>query len=95
MDYSNDFYRGVADTNDVLVEESLGKLSKSQLKKFKGDGGPLSLALSYCYKKKFDKGFALFDKYYRGYKKNAGYWNKLGICYLLKGSRRKALLYYK
>ena len=95
LDYSNDVYRGVADDNDVLAEESLGKINPSRLKRFKGDDGkPLSRALSYCYRGGFDRAMALFDRHYRRYKKNAGYWNKLGICYLLKGNRRKALLYY-
>ena len=95
LDYSNDIYRGVADKNDVLAEESLGKISPVQLKRFKGDDeGPLSHALSYCYRGRFEKAMVLFDRHYRRYKKNAGYWNKLGICYLLKGSQRKALLYY-
>ena len=94
LDYSNDVYDKVVDKSDVLGEESLARLSRSKLKKFKAKDGPLSKGLAYCYKGKFTKGFRLFDRHYRRYKKNAGYWNKVGTCYLLKGNRRKALLYY-
>ena len=94
LDYANDAYEGIVDKSDVLAEESLARLPQSKLKKFKGEGNPLSRALSYCYRGKFEKGFALLDKHYRKYKKNASYWNKIGSCYLLASNPRKALLYY-
>ena len=94
LDYSNDVYSEIVDETDVLAWESLARLSSSKLKRFDGEGEPLSRALAYCYKGKFGRGFKLFDKHYRRYKKNPGYWNKMGTCYFLKGNRRKALLYY-
>ena len=94
LDYSNDVYENIVDRADVLGKESLARLSDSQLKKFRSSEDPLSRALAYCYRGKFQKGFALLDKYYRRYKKNAAYWNKVGTCYMLEGNRRKALLYY-
>ena len=90
----NDSFKSIVDESDALGEESLNRLSKKDLKKFKESNDMPANGVAYCYRKNFKKGFEILDKYFRSYKRHPGYWNKVGTCYLLKGNKRKALLYY-
>ena len=47
-----------------------------------------------CYLKKFDDAFLKIRNTSRIYVKNPIFWNQVGNCYLLKGDKRKALLFY-
>ena len=55
---------------------------------------PINQILGSCYTKNFPKAFSISDKVFRKYKKHPSYWNSIGTCYLLKGEKKKALLYY-
>ena len=56
--------------------------------------GDLGEIAKLCYKKKFEKAFTMVKGLNKKYVKNPIFWNQVGTCYLLKGERRKALLFY-
>ena len=56
--------------------------------------GELGKLAKLCYQKEFDEAFKLVKFYNKKYLKNPIFWNQVGTCYLLKGERRKALLFY-
>lgn len=56
--------------------------------------GELGRLAKLCYEKKFTEAFKLVKFYNKKYLKNPIFWNQVGTCYLLKGERRKALLFY-
>lgn len=47
-----------------------------------------------CYDKEFDKALALIQANHDKYKQHPIFWNQVGTCFMLKGDRRKALLFY-
>lgn len=90
---SDDIYSNAkGKKSDVSNSESLQRL-------FLYDGdieleGELGKIATLCYEKKFDQAFKLVKFYNKQYLKNPIFWNQVGTCYLLKGERRKALLFY-
>lgn len=56
--------------------------------------GDLGKLAKLCYEKKFLKAFKTVKFYNKKYIKNPIFWNQVGTCYLLKGERRKSLLFY-
>lgn len=47
-----------------------------------------------CYKKKFKEAFDLVKENSSRYKRNPIFWNQVGACFMLKGERRKAILFF-
>lgn len=47
-----------------------------------------------CYEKDFDKAFKLISNNHDRYKQHPIFWNQVGTCFMLKGERRKAILFY-
>jgi len=47
-----------------------------------------------CYEGKYDEAFSLVVQNHDKYRTNPIFWNQVGTCYMLKGERRKALLFY-
>ena len=56
--------------------------------------GELGKIAKLCYEKKYTEAFKLVKFYNKKYLKNPIFWNQVGTCYLLKGERRKSLLFY-
>jgi len=79
---------------DSLAKESIARLPAPKLMNVENKGETISKVVSLCYQRKFDAAFKVFDMNFRKYKKHPSYWNQVGTCYLIKGERRKALLYY-
>jgi tetratricopeptide (TPR) repeat protein len=77
--------------NDVLKDESLGKLDNSEMgtveEKIKG-------ATGLCYLGEVERGLSQLGKVYEKYKKNPSYWNQVGSCYLNDRKIRKAKIFY-
>ena len=90
----SDFFGDDFDEGGALSRESMASAPADDLDQFDSSDNPLNQALSYCYRKQFNKAEQIFDRYYRRFKKNPAYWNQMGTCYLLKDERRKALLFY-
>jgi len=77
---------------EVLNEESIDRVYK-----YDGDiklTGTIGEIGRLCYEKKYDDAFTLVKNSNREYVKNPIFWNQVGTCYLLKGERRKSLLFY-
>lgn len=47
-----------------------------------------------CYEGDFEEAFSMVSDEHDRYRDNPSFWNQVGTCYLLKGSKRKALLFY-
>jgi Flp pilus assembly protein TadD len=90
----SDEYIGEVSNYDSLAKESIARLPEPKLMVVEKKGETISKVVSLCYQKRFDEAFNLLDKKYRLYKKHPSYWNQVGTCYLIKGDRRKALLFY-
>lgn len=84
----------VSDEPNVLKQESIAKVPEDEVEAPEDVKGDINKILVSCYHKKFDQGFAMIDALYKEYRKNPIYWTQVGSCYLLQGSKRKALLYY-
>ncbi|MEX0797952.1 MAG: tetratricopeptide repeat protein [Bacteriovoracaceae bacterium] len=85
---------------DVDMEEA-GALKDESLYRIKdfdasvGDDNDVITQIIYkCYQREFDEAFEAVAKAHDKYRGNPSYWNQVGTCYLLKGSSRKALLFY-
>jgi tetratricopeptide (TPR) repeat protein len=90
-----DYFVEVKSEAGSLGGETLDNLPEGDLDDYEDDDeNPLNQMLSYCYQKKFKQADQLFDRFYRRYIKHPGYWNQVGTCFLLRGEKRKALLYY-
>lgn len=75
----------------VLGEESLSRISDPSDLKEKGVLDEITVS---CYEKDFEKAFSLIRERSSEYKRNPIFWNQVGTCFMLKGERRKALLFY-
>ncbi len=84
----------VSDEPNVLKQESIAKVPAEEVEEPEDVKGDINKILLACYRRKFDQGFAMIDTLYKEYRKNPIYWTQVGSCYLLQGSKRKALLYY-
>ncbi|RLA66190.1 MAG: hypothetical protein DRQ88_07610 [Epsilonproteobacteria bacterium] len=82
------------DEEDVLISESLARVSSKIAGKVAGDDDPISQIIGNCYKKDYNDAFEVADKNYESYKKNPAYWNQVGTCFLLKNEQRKASIFY-
>ncbi len=94
FDSLEDEFIGEESNHDSLAKESIARLPKPKLMIVEKKGETISKVVSLCYQRRFDEAFQVFDKNYRKYKKHPSYWNQVGTCYLIKGERRKALLFY-
>lgn len=90
----NDALKDDFDDSSFLSRESMHKAKSEDLKVFDNIERPLEQVLSLCYRKKFAQADKILLRMHRKYKKNPIYWNQVGTCELLKGSKRKALLFY-
>lgn len=84
----------VSSEPNVLMQESIAKVPENEVEEPEDVKGDINKILLSCYRRKFDQGFAMIDSLYKEYRKNPIYWTQVGSCYLLQGSKRKALLYY-
>ncbi len=84
----------VSDEPNVLMQESIAKVPEEEVEAPEDVKGDINKILLACYRRNFDQGFAMIDALYKEYRKNPIYWTQVGSCYLLQGSKRKALLYY-
>lgn len=84
----------ISEEPNVLKQESLAKVPQDEVESPEDVKGDINKILVACYHKKFKQGFAMIDTLYKEYRKNPIYWTQVGSCYLLQGSKRKALLYY-
>ncbi len=84
----------LSDEPNVLQQESIAKVPTEEVEEPEDVKGDINKILLSCYRGDFDKGFTIIDQLYKEYRKNPIYWTQVGSCYLLQGSKRKALLYY-
>lgn len=84
----------ITDEPNVLKQESLSKVDSQEIEEPEDVEGDITKILVSCYRGQFDIGFKIIDQLYREYRENPIYWTQVGSCYLLQGSRRKALLFY-
>lgn len=85
--------------NNVESEFSAALNEESLERVFRYDGsvdskGPLGEISTFCYQNKFTEAELLIKQYNKMYLKNPIFWNHVGTCFLLKGERRKALLFF-
>lgn len=89
---NKDKFKGIEDANyKVLGEESLSRFSDPGDLEARGVLDEITIS---CYERDFDKAFSLIKEKSAEYKRNPVFWNKVGTCFMLKGERRKALLFY-
>jgi Flp pilus assembly protein TadD len=84
----------LSDQPDVLSNESLSKVPVDKLEEPEDVSDALKSSLLACYRKNFKLADRLFDQLYREYRSNPIYWSQVGTCFLMRGSKRKALLYF-
>jgi len=86
--------KGVTSEDNVLMEESIGKVPPEDIEEPGDVSSGLNKILLSCYRRNFKNAEAYMDKYYKPYRKNPIYWTQVGSCYLIQGQKRKALLYF-
>ncbi len=92
---SDEFKLSEKETIGILNQESLSRLTTSQLEQeLQKEGDPLFKFLNKCYQGKFEEAFIIADGVYLQYKNNPSYWNQMGTCFYLKSDYSKAILYY-
>jgi tetratricopeptide (TPR) repeat protein len=88
--------------DDKLIEvrskfsEASNNESIQRIYKYDGDieiTGDMARIVDLCYKKEFKEAHAIIKSVNKKYIKNPIFWNHVGTCFLLEGSRRKALLF--
>ncbi len=79
------------DKNSALALEALKRTNSSNDIEVKSVLDRITLA---CYEKDFEEGFSLIKENTISYRRNPIFWNQVGTCFMLKGERRKALLFY-
>lgn len=77
------------DSLDSLRAESLNRVNGQALEIMAKKDNKLAL----CHKKEYNKASLLFKESLDKNKKDAHYWNQLGICYFLKGEYSKSQMY--
>jgi tetratricopeptide (TPR) repeat protein len=76
--------------------EASNSESIQRIYKYNGDieiSGDMGRVVELCYKKDFSEAHAIIKSVNKKYIKNPIFWNHVGTCFLLEGSRRKALLF--
>ena len=76
---------------DALGDESLAKLSDSQVKSV---SNAEIKGVDQCYLGNTKQGLTALNKAYDKYKSNPSYWNMIGNCYYNNNSRRLAKVFY-
>ena len=84
----------LTDDANVLAQESIAKVDIKELVDAKDVNKPLVKGLVACYQEKYDLADRIFDEQLRVYRNNPIYWTQIANCFLKKGNKRKALLYY-
>ena len=79
---------------NVLNGESLAKVEKDNLEEPLDVPRDLDQALLACYRGDHSLADKIFDKIMKEYRENPIYWNQVGNCFMMRGSHRKALLYF-
>jgi tetratricopeptide (TPR) repeat protein len=79
---------------NVLFTESIAKVEPDEISSIESISHPLTRALVACYKGEYAISDRLFDENLKVYRKNPIYWTQIANCFLRKGNKRKALLYY-
>jgi tetratricopeptide (TPR) repeat protein len=89
---SDDQFAGIkSDDRPALNTESLARMEDPSDLEIKGVIDEITIS---CYEKEFEKAFSLIREKSSSYKRNPIFWNQVGTCFMLKGERRKALLFY-
>jgi tetratricopeptide (TPR) repeat protein len=91
---ANDNYDIDTEVPNALSRETMVQATPMELKVLTESKDPISQSVAFCYQKKFDQAFKLFDENYAKYKNHPGYWNQIGTCYMMQQEFRKAILYY-
>jgi len=89
-----DYYLDDFTQIDSLGNETVAKMSTDKIQKFESSEDILLQGISLCYAGKQSRGLKKLRNIYSYYKKNSSYWNQVGTCFLLKGNKRMALLFY-
>lgn len=88
-----DYFSGVKVENaGALKDESLFRLNQ-----FDGSiesKDIITKIIKNCYEGDYDDAFEIVSREHDRYRNNPAFWNQVGTCYLLKGNKRKALLFY-
>ncbi len=93
FDYRRDFFTGVSSENaQALQDESLYRINSFD-SEVKGEDVLTSIVFN-CHKGNYDKAFGIIEVQNERYRENPSFWNQVGTCFLLKGERRKALMFY-
>lgn len=79
---------------NVLKGESLAKVEQDNLEEPLDVPRDLDQALLACYRGDHALADKIFDKIMKEYRENPIYWNQVANCFMMRGSHRKALLYF-
>ncbi|MFP5457094.1 MAG: tetratricopeptide repeat protein [Bacteriovoracia bacterium] len=91
---SQDYYPVKQESKNVLITESADKADPSELKELLAGKDPLTVMMTSCYAKDFNRAFAIAESIFDTHMKLPSYWNQVATCHLLQGNERKALLFY-
>jgi tetratricopeptide (TPR) repeat protein len=90
-----DFYtQSFQSKNPALLDETLDRFNQSELSNIKSSSDPLLEISLKCQKNDFESAFKTVSDNFNRYHKTASFWNQVANCHLLRGSFRKALLFY-
>ncbi len=84
----------VISSGNALGTETLSQLDSKIMGQVANEKDPMSVMMAQCYRGDFENALKIADSIFNSYQKHPSYWNQLGSCHLLKGSERKALLFY-
>ncbi len=91
----DDFLEGnLSGQANVLNGESLAKVDSDELESPMDVPKDLDQALLACYRGNHKLADQIFDRVMKEYRENPIYWNQVGNCFMMRGSERKALLYF-
>jgi tetratricopeptide (TPR) repeat protein len=91
----SDYYKESAKSiNPALQDETLDRLSQSELANYSSSSDPLLDISLKCLRGDFKSAFSTAALYFNRYQKVAAYWNQVANCHLNAGAHRKALLFY-
>jgi tetratricopeptide (TPR) repeat protein len=83
----DDYYKSSRPDDSLSTEtaERVEEVNKSDA---------LAVMVKNCYEKNFSKAFKIADELYFSFQNIPTYWNQIATCYLMKGEKRKSLLFY-
>lgn len=84
----------IGSSANVLYSESVSKIDAGEISEVSDVNSPLIKGLVACYKGQYKLADKIFDETLKRYRKNPIYWTQVANCFLKKGNKRKALLYY-